>query len=91
MGDGEHASVFDMSELWNRLQRFDHHDKGASCLAKFCNIFVEDSDSEDMLPGFQNQISDSLARTARSFHRKLCFVLLVVLFRSGYLDYLKFE
>ena len=58
MGDGEHASVFDMSELWNGLQRFDHHDKGASYLAKFCNIIVEDSDSEDMLPGFQNQISD---------------------------------
>ncbi|KAF3535748.1 hypothetical protein F2Q69_00022034 [Brassica cretica] len=52
MGDGEHASVFDMSELWNGLQRFDHHDKGASYLAKFCNIIVEDSDSEDMLPGF---------------------------------------
>ena len=37
----------------------------------------------------QNRTSDFLARTARSFHRELH--LLVVLFRFGYPDYLKFE
>ena len=41
------------------------------------------------VPRARNQISDFLAKTARSFDMEL--LLLVVLFRSGYLDHLKFE
>ena len=26
MDDGEYASLFDMSEIWDGLQRFNHHD-----------------------------------------------------------------
>ncbi|KAG5410728.1 hypothetical protein IGI04_007047, partial [Brassica rapa subsp. trilocularis] len=67
MGDGEYASVFDKSELWNGLQGFDRHDKGASCLAKLCNITGEDSDSEDMLPGFQNHSYSTSAKSDFKF------------------------
>ena len=67
MGDGEHGSVFNMSELWNGLQRFDRHDKGASCLAKVCNRIEEDSDSEDMLSGLQNHSYSSSAKSDFGF------------------------
>ena len=63
MGDGEHASVFDIPELWNGLQGFDRHDKGASCLAKLCNKIGEDSDSEDMLPELQNHSYSTSAKS----------------------------
>ncbi|KAG5414766.1 hypothetical protein IGI04_002333 [Brassica rapa subsp. trilocularis] len=63
MGNGEHASIFDMSKLWNGLQRFDLHDKGVSCLAKLCNIMKEDSDSEDMLPRLQNHSYSTSAKS----------------------------
>ena len=41
------------------------------------------------IPRAQNQLSDSLARIVKSFHREL--YLLVVLFMSRYPDHLKFE
>ena len=34
VGNREHASIFNMPELWNRLQGADCNDKGTSCLAK---------------------------------------------------------
>ena len=37
MDDGEHATTFVMSALWNKLQRSECDVKGASILAKFCN------------------------------------------------------
>ena len=40
------------------------------------------------IPREHNEISDSLAKIVRSFHRELC---LVVLFRFGYPNELKFE
>nr|VDD08532.1 unnamed protein product [Brassica oleracea] len=42
MGDGVHASVFDVSKFWNGLQRFDCDDQRASCLAELCDITGED-------------------------------------------------
>ena len=41
------------------------------------------------IPRAQNQISDSLGRTAKFFYREICFISF--LFRFGYPDYLKFE
>ncbi|XP_056855051.1 uncharacterized protein LOC130504459 [Raphanus sativus] len=54
MGDGEHASIFNMPELRNRLQRFDRNDQGTSGLAKFCYGIGEDRDTAYMLPGLQD-------------------------------------
>ena len=41
------------------------------------------------VPRAQNHISDSLARTAKSFLKELYFI--GFLFQSGYQDHLKFE
>ncbi|KAF3501588.1 hypothetical protein F2Q69_00043343 [Brassica cretica] len=37
VGNREHASTFNMPELWDRLQGADCNDKGTSCLAKLCD------------------------------------------------------
>ncbi|KAF3489719.1 hypothetical protein F2Q69_00052809 [Brassica cretica] len=42
VGNGEHASTFDMPELWDGLQVADYNDKGTSCLAKLCDGVEKD-------------------------------------------------
>ena len=37
VGNGEHASTFDMPELWDGLQVADYNDNRTSCLAKLCD------------------------------------------------------
>ena len=54
MGDGEYASTLAVPELWNRLQRADHNDKGTSRVAKLRDRIGEDRDAADLLPGLQN-------------------------------------
>ncbi|KAF3560395.1 hypothetical protein F2Q69_00015177 [Brassica cretica] len=51
VGNGEHASTFNLSELWDRLQGADSNDKGTPCLAKLCDGIGKDRDAADMLPG----------------------------------------
>ena len=80
MGNKKYVTTFAMSELWDRLHRFDCDDKRASCLAKFCNRNGGEQDATYMFFEFQdisyperkNGILGFLAKTARSFHRELC-------------------
>ena len=83
MGNGKHDSTFDMSEVWDGLQGPDCNGSGSTSLAKLLNWAGDHSNSQKMyfqdfkiayFPRVQNEIADSLARNACSFHRPLCFI-----------------
>ncbi|KAF3604286.1 hypothetical protein F2Q69_00036640 [Brassica cretica] len=63
MGNGEHASALDMSELRNVLQGFDRHDKGVPSLAKLCNRIGDNRDPLDMLPELQDYSYSTSAKS----------------------------
>ena len=96
MSNGEYDTTFDLSEIWDRLQRPDRNDNGPTSLAKLLNIAGSHSNSSVVFsdfkiryfPKMQNEIADSLGRNARYFHRSL--FLSIVLFRSVYPNQLKF-
>ena len=56
MGNGEHASAFNLSKIWNRLQGPDCNDKGTPGMAKLLNGAGGHSNYPDLLPGFQDQL-----------------------------------
>ena len=62
MGNGKYASAFDMSELWDGLQRSDRDDKEASSLAKFCHRIGGDKDSATMFSGLQDLLHPKSAK-----------------------------
>ncbi|KAF2568883.1 hypothetical protein F2Q70_00027460 [Brassica cretica] len=82
VGDGEYVSTLNMPELRDRLQGVDCNDKGPPGLAKLCDRIGEDRNVTDMLPGLQHHSCSTgaqsdfrfLARTTKSFHRKLFFI-----------------
>ena len=49
VGNGEHASTFNMPELWDRLQGADCNDKETSGLANLCNEVGKDWNATDLL------------------------------------------
>ena len=76
MGNGEYASAFNMSKIWNRLQEPDCNDKRPPNMLNFSTelevIQILQMCFSDFkisyLPRTENEIVDSLARNARSFH-----------------------
>ena len=93
----EYATTFVMSALWNRLQGSDRDVKGASILAKFCNRIGGYKALHICFPDFKishiarahNGILDFLAKSARSFHRELCYIDYFI--HVWYLDHFKFK
>ena len=62
MDNGEHATTFDMSEIWDRLQGPDCNDNGPTSLAKLLNWARGHSNSSDMFFGLQDQLLPKDAR-----------------------------
>ena len=54
MDNGEYATTFVMSELWDELRESDCNGKGVSCLAKIYNKIKGDKDVADMFSGLQD-------------------------------------
>lgn len=52
MGNGEYATILNMSKIWNGIQGFDCYDWGFLCLAKFYYGTRENWEVAYMLPGF---------------------------------------
>ncbi|CAN7032306.1 unnamed protein product [Brassica oleracea var. botrytis] len=69
MSNGEYDTTFDLSEIWDRLQRPDRNDNGPTSLAKLLNRAGSHSNSSVVFSDFkiryfqktQNEIADSLA------------------------------
>ena len=56
MGNGEHVTVFDMSEFWDRLKGSDCNDNGPTSLAKLFDWAGDHSNSPDVFSGFQDKL-----------------------------------
>ena len=56
MGNGEHATSLDMSEIWDGLQGSDCNGSGSTSMAKFLNRAGGHSTSQVVFSGLQNWI-----------------------------------
>ena len=56
MGNGEHATTLDMSEIWDGLQEPDCNGSGSTSMAKFLNRAGGHSTSQDVYSGLQNRV-----------------------------------
>lgn len=85
MGNGEHASAFNLSKIWDRLKGPDCNDKGPQAWPNFSTELEVIQMFQMCFPDFkisyiprtQNEVADSVTRNARSFYRSLCFRIAV--------------
>ena len=56
MDNGEHATAFRLSEIWDRLQEHDCNDSGPTSLAKFLNWAGSHPNSPDVFSRLQDQL-----------------------------------